>query len=317
MNFSPLAQRGRRALAAALLGASLLTACGGGTSQVNAFQPDRLLAFGDELSYMTSGGLKYTVNSLGTDNTVDCTLTPIWVQFLASHYNKVFSQCIGTVIGADASALQLAAVNARVDDVATQVSNYLSGAGFQSNDLVTVAVGMHDVLDQYALYDGTNEADLAAALTIKGQLLAQQVNTIVGTGAKVLVSTVPDMGLTPFAINEKNNVGDDRPGLLTRLTDDFNKSMRLALINDGSKIGLLLADDLSRAMVRVPAAYALTDVVTPICTTALPNCTTATVESAASGKTAAYLWADDLHPGTAFQQQLGNQAVSRVTTLPF
>jgi len=316
MTFPPRAIRPLRALAAVLLSAGLLAACGGSTSQVDAFAPARLLAFGDELSYLTDDGHKYSLNALNTtDKTLDCTLSPLWVQTLATHYGKVFSQCKGT--GTNVTALREATVGARVDDVVTKVNGLLAGGGLNSDDLVTVLVGMHDVLDVYAQYDGNNEADLTATLTSRGETLAALINKIVGTGARVLVSTAPDMGLTPFALAEKTNVGDDRPALLTRLTDALNKNMRLNLINDGSKLGLLIGDDLVRGMVAVPTAYGLTDAVRAVCTTALPNCTPNTVITDAATTSSAFLWADTLRPSAIFQLQLGNQAVSRVTTLPF
>jgi outer membrane lipase/esterase len=320
MTFPLLATRVLRAAAAVALSAGLLAACGGSTSQVDAFVPDRVLAFGDELNYLTSDGHKYTVNALdATTKALDCVAAPLWVQYLATtHYGRVFSQCQGTGTSPSVTAVNMAGVNARTADLVSSLDNYMAGTGFASNDLVTVLVGMHDVLDEYALYDGTNLADLEAELATRGELLATQIKRIVGTGARVIISTVTDMGLTPYAIAEKANKGDDRPTVLTALTEAFNKNMRLGLTDlDGSQAGLLIADDLTRAMVRVPTYYGLSDVVTAICTTASPNCTTDTVVTAASGSTAAYLWADDIHPGATFHLQLGMQAASRVASLPF
>lgn len=320
MSLSPLSTRRLRAFAASLLCAGLLAACGGSSSTVDKFVPDRVLAFGDELSYLTDDGYKYTVNALNStdDTTVECTTTPIWVQYMAANeYGKAFGQCVGT--SSDPTAYRMATVDARVDDVDTQITSYMAGSGFQPGDLVTLLVGMHDVLDLYASYDGTNQDELTAQAKAKGEQLGNLVNQIIGTGAKVLVSTVPDMGLTPYAISEKTNVGDDRPGVLTALTDAFNSGMRLTIVSDGSKVGLLLADDLLRAMVSSSGSYSITDATDAACLSAypLPTCTTATVVDAAVGKTANYLWADNIHPGTAFHTQLGAQAVSRLNTLPF
>ncbi|MEN9418641.1 MAG: hypothetical protein RI988_2261, partial [Pseudomonadota bacterium] len=47
--------------------AVLLASCGGGTSQIQAFQPPRLVAFGDEASALGANGRKYAVNALTTD----------------------------------------------------------------------------------------------------------------------------------------------------------------------------------------------------------------------------------------------------------
>ena len=157
-------------------------------------------------------------------------------------------------------------------------------------------------------------------MSAQGRKLAAQINAVTGTGARVLVSTVIDLGLSPWALKEKADVGDDRPALLSRLVDDFNRAMRLDLINDGSKIGLLLADDLSRAMVRVPSAYGLGEVITPACLEANWNsatCTTDTLITAAADKSSTYLWADQIRPAANFHLYLGQQAVSRLSNLPF
>jgi outer membrane lipase/esterase len=313
-----LALRGRRALGAALISASLMAACGGSTSQVEKFVPARLLSFGDELNYLTDDGHKYSVNALSTtDKSLACDLAPLWVQYLATtQYAKVFGQCPGT--GTDPSAFRLSTASARVDDLVTQVSGYIAGSGFQNTDLVTILVGMHDVLDAYNQYNGGNEADLETQLNAKGELLGNQVKRIVGSGARVIISTVPDLGLTPFALAEKANKGDDRPTVLTNLTEAFNKSMRLSLSDQsGATVGLVIADDLTRSMVRVPSAYGLVDVTQAVCTVALPNCTTDTVITAAVDKSSTFMWADDLHPGATFHLQMGLSAVRLVNTLPF
>lgn len=317
MTFPSLAARTLRGLVLAAACAGLLQACGGSTSQVNRFVPQRILAFGDELSILTADGHKYSVNALKADKTLDCEASPIWVQYMALHlYGMNFSECQGS--GTSTSAFNLAMVNARVDDFSTQVYSYTSGSGFQSSDLVTILVGMHDVMDLYHLYDGSNQAALVAQAETKGAQLGDATLQVVGTGARVVISTIPDMGLTPYALQQKADVGDDRPGVLTALTDAFNKGMRLKFVNlDGSQLGLLMADDLIRGAVAHPGAYGMADATQAACTTALPNCSTDTVVDAAANASNAYLWADELHPGAVFHTQLGTQAAGRISSLPF
>ena len=283
----------------------------------------RNLEMTDNRTVIDADGHKYTVNAVdSTSGAVVCTTSPLWIQQVAANrYGKLFSQCPGTGSSPDLTALRLSTVGARVDDVVGVANARLASGGFTDTDLVTVLVGMHDVLDQYALYDGTNEADLVSALQAKGTKLASMVNSITATGARVLVSTTIDVGLTPYAVQQKADVGDDRPGLLTRLTDAFNTGMRLKFINlDGSQLGLLTADDLVRGYVAHPGAYGMTNATQAVCTTALPNCSTDTVVSEAvttSPPGNGYLWADALHPGATFHTQLGMQAVGRVSSLPF
>lgn len=314
MKFPPLASRLLRGVGAAMLAAGLLASCGGG-SQVQEFNPDRLISFGDELSYFTDAGLKYTTNVADDNGTVDCEAGPLWIQNLATHYGMVYAQCNPNG-EASPDARTLATVDATVDDFAAQVLAFTAGDSLRSSDMVTVLVGMHDVLNAYARYPVEDESILIAQVQDAGLRLAQQVNSITGTGARVLVSTIPDLGLTPFAIEERDTHGDtDRAELLTRLVNAFNQTMRLNLINDGSKIGLLLADDLSRALVRVPGAYGVTNIDTPVCTVALPLCTSNTL--IADGNASTYLWADSTRPAITLHDRLGDQAVSRVNNNPF
>ncbi len=323
MTFPSLAVRTLRGLALVAVCAGLLHACGGSTSQVSKFLPQRILAFGDELNYLTNDGHKYSVNALKTDKTLDCETSPIWVQYMALKlYGMDFSQCVGS--GVNNGAFNLATVGSRVDDFSSQVASYTSGSGFQSSDLVTILVGLHDVMDLYHLYDGTNRADLVAQAEAKGAQLGDATLRVVGTGARVIISTIPDMGLTPYAVQQKADVGDDRPEVLSAMTDAFNKGMRLKFVNlDGSQLGLLMADDLVRGAVAHPSVYGMSNATQAVCTTALPNCTIDTVVSEAATTTNAtsssnaYLWADELHPGATFHTQLGVQAVNRVNSLPF
>lgn len=314
MKFPPLAARLLRGVGAAMLAAGLLASCGGG-SQVEEFNPDRVISFGDELSYLTNAGLKYSGNVADDNGVVDCEQGALWIQELAAHYGMVYAQCNPNG-EANPDAQTLAEVDATVDDLAAQVLAFNSGDSLRSSDMVTVLVGMHDVLNAYARFPVEDESILIAEVQSAGLRLAEQVNAITETGARVLVSTIPDLGLTPFAIEQRDNNGDtDRAKLLTRLVEAFNQTMRLNLINDGSKIGLLLADDLSRAMVRVPGAYGLGNVVDAVCDAPLPLCNSTTLVD--EGSLSTYLWADSTRPAIVFHGRLGDQAVSRVNNNPF
>lgn len=305
-----------RGLLVASLATSLLASCGGSSSQVDAFVPQRILTFGDELSLLTPEGKKYSTNSATTTDGLICEEQPLWVQYLAtSHYGMVYSQC-NPDSKTETNAKMLAAYGATVDGFVTQTQTFAAGDSFSGNDLVTVMVGMNDVLAAYARYPVESAAALSAEMTAKGKLLGATINSLTDTGARVLISTVPDIGLSPFAIAEKAAHTDtDRAALITSLVKSLNDAMRLTIINDGSKIGLLVADDLTKAMVRVPTAYGLTNTTVPVCATALPDCTSLTLIT--GGSSVSYLWADATHPATLFQLQLGVQAVSRVNNNPF
>lgn len=317
MKFAPWASRLTAPLAVLAVSGALLTGCGGGTSQVDQFKPTRLLSFGDELSLLTADGKKYGVNAVSDTDAVLCANNPLWIQTVAAYYGLTFSQCNPNNV-TDPKAFTLATVGAGVNEFLTQVDTFQASNTFTNTDLITVFVGFNDIKTAYAKYPAQSEAALVAEVQAKGEALAARINTLAGLGPRVLVSTSLDIAGSPWALAEKAAHTDtDRAALMLRLTTAFNLAMRLKLVNDGSKIGLLLGDDLSRAMAsdRTRGAYGIANSTVAACSTALPNCTTKTVVTNAS--TATYLWADDTRMGSVFQTYLGNQATSRLSNLPF
>ncbi len=236
--------------------AAVLASCGGG-QQIERFVPTRVLAFGDESSVINANGSKYTVNAFVDDTATppvpDCTKNPIWVQYLAAAYGLVFPQCPGIV--ASPPSRVLAQPDTKAADVAGQITNFMSGDSFNGKDLVTVLAGQNDILEQYQLVKGAlPEAQASAVLEAAGTALADQVNRIARAGGKVLISTVPDLGLTPFAVTE----GPTNAAVLSRLTFSFNRKLRLGIINDGHMIGLLLTDEMVQSIVKTVQAGATT-----------------------------------------------------------
>lgn len=306
---------------AALLAAALLGACGGGSSQYDAFVPQRIIVLGDELSTLTADGHRYGVNFASATVAFDCLQNIIWVQSLALRYSMYFPQCLppaATTPSPNTNAHMLAVAGATSADTIVQADAYQASTGFTSSDLVTVLAGVNDVLAAYAQYPARDEAALTADMQAAGLALAARVNALTDTGARVLVATAPDVGLSPFAQAEKAAHTDtDRAALMSRLLTAFNTALRLALLNDGSKIGLLLGDDLSRSMTRVPSAYGIVNTTAAVClaTAPLPTCTSLTlVPDATAGQ---YLWADATRFSTTWQAQLGFQAGSRMDSNPF
>ena len=304
------------------LSVALLVSCGGG-EPIDRFVPTRLIAIGDETSVINSDGSKHTVNALvtGTTNTLDCKANPVWVQSLATAYGLQFAGCPNTA-GAVATAHLFAAAGAKVADVAAQVT---AVGVFAEKDLVPVLAGANDIFEQYALLDSTvagvvqSEAVITARLEGLGEALAAQVNRIADAGGKVLISTVPDLGLTPFALAE-DALLPGRAALLTRLTKRFNAKLRIKITNDGRRIGLLLSDELVQAVVRNPGGSGFTDVIAPACDVLVAPvataCTTATLVAGAVAP-ANYLWANDRLLGPNGHRLLGNLALTRAANNPF
>jgi outer membrane lipase/esterase len=314
----------RAAMAAALMAA--LASCGGGTYQVTAFVPVRILSLGDESSMLVGPqGLKYSINGVSQETqTVDCTLLPIWTQVLANSYGLVYSNCNPEAVASPAG-VGLATIDATVDDVQKQVDTFLAADTFNNNDMVTIWVGMHDVLDEYAANGSGNDVDaLTATMHARGGQLAGIVNQIANSGARVILLTIPDMGLSPFAAAENERGDFDRAALLTQMSDAFNRSLRASVINDGSKIGLVLPDDYVKSAVRNPGGFGLIAQpnITAGCSniTPLPECTQDTLItdlSTGSNDPRVFLWADATHLGSTAQQNIGDQANGRAHSNPF
>jgi outer membrane lipase/esterase len=330
MMFSADGLRSTVLRAALVLTAAVLGACGGG-EQVDRFQPTRLIAFGDETSVIENvagdaddpngvNGRKYSVNFKNDAATPrDCLAFPIWIQTLAISYGLVFPECNPAGVATPSGVIR-AQPNANSGDVKTQIDNFLLASSFNAKDLVTVLAGQHDVLEQYALVKaGTStEAQATGVLEQAGTGLAAQVNRIAALGGKVLISLVPDMGFTPFAIAE----GSANAELLSRLTVRFNSRLRVNLTNDGRMIGLLLTDELVQGLVKnstLATKDAACTVDVPLCTTlTLATTTTTTMTVLPTSTTvSSWLWSDSTHLGVAGHNGLGSLAVSRATGNPF
>lgn len=317
--------RWRRALCCiGMLASALLVASCGGGSRVQNFQPSRLIVFGDETSAIEdvngdANGRKYLDNATvsATDPTLNCKANPNWVQALGSTYGFVFPQCNpGPTPVAAPPSRDRAVAGAKVADIPAQIAAQVAESPFNSTTLVAILVGHNDILAQYALYNGSNEAALTATLEASGVALGNIVNDIASTGAKVLIATAMDEGLTPFATAENAaNPGSDRAGLLTRLTARFNATMRATIINDGRMIGLVLNDEYFRTIYLTAGGGGFTNLSTPICTTPLPNCTSLTLAAGTTGST--FLWADPTHLSSGAHTQLGAVASIRAVNNPF
>jgi outer membrane lipase/esterase len=302
-----------RLVASAWCAAALLSACGGGTSSFEAFQPGRVLAFGDEISTLAPDGRKYALNALKADGSIDCESNPIWIQSVANLYGFRFAQCLGTAT--EAKAITRAAPGANVADVTAQIDAQVA-AGVRDKDLALVLVGLNDVRQIYeGRAAGESEDLLLARARERGILAGLQVNRLVALGARVIVATAPDLGVTPYGRAK----GTADAALLTRLSAAFNGRIRVTILNDGRFVGLVLADEMLQTAVAVPAAYGLTDAITPACrsTNALPNCNADAASLVEGASATAWLWADDLRFGTIGQLQLGNIAASRAQLNPF
>lgn len=311
-----------RAVAAALA-SSLLLACGGGGVEV-PFKPTRVLAFGDELSYLGTDGRKYSINAFKiTDSTtspvtespteLDCARNPIWVQTVAAEFGLAFTRCPGSVTSPTGQIL--AQPLATVADLDAQVAA-ITGDAPNDNDLALMMVGLHDILELYGRYPTDSRDTLLTEARSRGEAYGRKINALAESGPAVVVLTLPDLGLTPFAAAQNTSTGDaTRSDLLTALTDAFNNRMSVTLINDGRLIGLVYMDTESRNEYRFPSSFGLANVLVGACTTALPDCTTRTLVTDATSTN--HMWSDDLRPGPTMQARMGSLAGGRARNNPF
>jgi outer membrane lipase/esterase len=326
-----------RAAGAAAL-AAMLASCGGGSNGLVAFVPARILVLGDQASVITADGSKYTVNALNADGTINCGLNPIWTQILASSYGKGFPECpLSTESAAPASRI-LAQAGAtaggtRDVDLAQQVTRQLEkpladGGGITGNDLVTVLVGTNDIVAAFEQFEaGASQAEAVAAVERAGVAFVTQVARIVDAGGRVVMSTVPDVSLTPFG-RSKTAAGTL---LLQYLTERLNLSMQSELqnsgYNDGRKIGLIQINPYLFSVVGNPAGYGYLNVSHAACVPPVTlNCNTNTLlltnpepgpQNGTPINADQWLWASDLQLSPRGHQQLGSLASSRAHNQPF
>lgn len=296
--------------------AALLASCGGGGTQ-NNYTPRRVIALGDELSVINPDGSKYSVNALvaGTSTQLDCTANPLWIQVVASRYSLVFPQCANQV--SDPVSRIYASVGAVVADLPGQIDQQLNNGGFNDGDLVMVEVGANDVVAQFRQYPAIGEDQLRANLQVSAQALAGQVNRLAGLGARVLIATIPDMGLTPFAGDRSVGSTDGNPAVLTRLSDAFNDALLAGLTNDGHFIGLVQLDQYLKSVDSQTrnGRGTFNNTTEASCAVALPNCTSATL--IADAVNSVFLWSDARHLSAQGQSEFGNLARSRAENNPF
>ncbi len=303
---------------AALAAAALMAGCGGGgTAQIEPFAPTRIIAFGDESGAVLQSGKRYGINGLdGNTLQVDCRLNPTWTQVLASGFGFVFPQC-NTDFVALPQGIMYAAAGVKVADVRDKIDQHLSNDRFGPRDLVSIMVGVNDILELYLEFPRQSKDSLINEAKARGKLLAQQANRIANANGRVLIATIFDVGLTPFGQRERQQQTDiDRAAFLDELSSAFNISMRLNLLNDGRLIGLVLVDETIQQIARFPFAFGYTDVTQAACRTdiAPQDCTTSTVQADATSQ---WLWAGDTLLGPTAQQQVGALALTRARNNPF
>ena len=239
-------------------------------------------------------------------------------------YGLVFPECNppATAVAAPNSRIR-AAFGARAADLAAQIDAQQAESPLGAGDMVTVLIGEHDVLAEYQQYPALSSDQLVANVEAEGAEVGRQVNRITDTGAKVILSTIMDVGYTPFARAESAAHADtNRAALLSQLSQRFNASMRATIVNDGRKIGLILLDELTVQVANFPGFQGFNNAITGVCdltksSLTPPSILDCTQQTFITGGDATYFWADDLHLSASAQNIFGSAAITRAQNNPF
>jgi outer membrane lipase/esterase len=326
------AQRAIKGLGAGLL-LGLLASCGGGTDQVDPFEPTRYMAFGDAMSVITRPGpqgLKYAVNAVASDGTTtDCTISTsnqpslLWTQILGNTFNFVFEECNPN--GRTKFAFIYAKPDAKAADFVTQVAEarVVQGA-FGCKDLMSVLIGTNDVIELFEtvyLADPTTATanDVTNELTARGKRLGEAIAALTANnGPNIIVSTIPRMNQTPWGRQQANLwPGLNVPNVLSQFSDAFNTALRTNIPNDGSRWGLVELDAIVNAAINNPDSYDLDNVRDAVCAKDLPECKNVTADLVPGGNAETWLWASDRWIGWRAHSRLGNFSRTRAQDNPF
>lgn len=317
----------RRVLVGLAAGLTLLLgSCGGGEQKV-PFNPVRYVAFGDEMSVLQAPeGRKYTVNGLNSDGSINCVAdgSGLWIQGVSNIFGMAFEECNPSNLVP--AAFSYAQAGAKVEDFLTQVAKAKERFGsFTCNDLLSVLIGANDVIDLFEnvyLADPTPDTATAVTneLTARGARLGKAIAALTDNdGTQVIVSTIPLVNLTPYALQK--NI--DRPGLnilnvLNNFSSAFNTALRVNIPNDGSRWALVELDAMLQAAFNNPGSYGLVNVTNAICdpaTWGTTACTTNTLVT--TNNVNSWLWASNKWMGWQAHNRLGTFARNRATGNPF
>lgn len=314
------------------VGALLLSSCGGSgqSGQSKRFKPTRMIVFGDEASLLSTqppgtvtNAAKYTNNGFdqATNSTLDCRENRLWVQYLADEYSLVFAEC--NPANATATAQMRATAGAKVADLATAVDAFLAASAPVPTDLITMMVGTNDIVELYTSVSSsaiTQNAAVAEAAR-RGELFGVQINRLTNSKNKqgrVMYSTVPEVGLTPFGVGK--SLADQ--SLLNSLTTSFNNAMRSTVDINGRSNAFLDTAQRFRNIIdfvrkgKSVSSSNVTNVTVAACLDPV-NLLTCTNNTLVSGATSTdHIWAGNINFSAAGHILIGNDAVDLATSLP-
>ncbi|QXL84062.1 SGNH/GDSL hydrolase family protein [Comamonas sp. NLF-1-9] len=310
----------RTVLVLACASTAWLAACG--SSVEKAFQPQRLIAFGDSMAYLgnAAGQGRYTVNDGSVNN---------WTLQVAQRYNRPLAPSAAGGLSfaqgnARVSAKPDAAGNPATATVVEQVDQFFATQSVQPGDMVMLSAGTADlIVGMRAVLAGSqSQAQYLAQAGQAGADLAAQVQRLYDAGMHVVVAGVYRLGRTPWA----SALGQE--ALLTSASDEFNKQLLLKIEPLGERVRYIemagYVNPINDTYHRPWNYIGFANSKDPVCASVDPGagigtgpnqvnsalCTSATLVPGADVN--AYEFADQVYVSPASQRQLGEHAYNDV-----
>jgi outer membrane lipase/esterase len=190
--------------------------------------------------------------------------------------------------------------------ITQQVQTLLAKGPLDPRGLYSIQGGGNDFLYQLGLLQAgqTTPAQVQAALGQSAVTLGTLVATLGASGAKyILVWNLPDPGKSP------GGIASGQAAQISALAAFYNSTLNATLDATGVQAIRLNTLALFNEVLASPAAFGLTNVTTPGCTTQFVyQCTPSTLVSLNVPQS--YLFADSVHPTTAGHQILADYAYS-------
>ena len=263
-----------------------------------------VVVFGDSLS---DSGNAAQANGLPAGNSFTTNPDPVWAEIVAEAFGASGQNSLG---GGSNYAFAGACVNPAtpctqdiVPTVTEQIDLYLSARGGSADPGALYAVwgGANDVADS-AVNDTANALGHALAAA---DVAVAQMSRLREAGARlVVVANVPDISLTPYAVN----LGPLVQGALGAFADEYNKKLHAGIREGEDGVVPVNLHALVREIAANPGAYGFTSVTGTAC--GAPNASSAVSilcgpagsplpVTYASGANETHLFADRSHPSGA------------------
>lgn len=200
---------------------------------------------------------------------------------------------------------ETSALTAGALPVRDQVSAYLAGFGqADSNALYSVWAGANDIFRAIDASKPESANPVGYLVGTAGELVGE-VARLQAAGARyILVSTVPDIGATPFGAS----LGPANAAAVTGLVGAYNQTLFGGLSAAGIKVIPLDTFTLLHEVIASPAAYGFVNVTVPACgATGSLVCTSADFVAPDADRT--FLFADGVHPTTATHRIISDYAL--------